>query len=287
MSEKKRAVEIVRDEKAPVVPVSQTKADFLALLAAYKIKNPVKYAIKEASGEFAAKLAKIVAVLVAVVLVSASVADAKMLSVGSTGFEVASLQSFLIDNGFPIPLIQNGQADRGYFGTQTRDAVMMYQEDKGVTGTGYIDSNGYGGVKLGSISSPDIMSPYFSVGGVQQWFARGDLKTATTTPCAIQSPVSTSTLLFATLQINTGTSTATTWTLASSTSAYATTTLGATYSVGSGAKATLSFNGTAGSQQDTQMLAPNTWIVWGVAGTAVRGTSYLLGTCQAGFRVIQ
>jgi hypothetical protein len=59
MSNTKRAVEVVIDEKVPEVPVSQTKADFLALIAAYKAKNPRKFAIKEAAGEFDAKLAKL------------------------------------------------------------------------------------------------------------------------------------------------------------------------------------------------------------------------------------
>lgn len=56
-TKKSRVVEVIIDEKAPQVQVSQTKADFLALLEAYKKKNPVKFALKEASGEFDRKLA--------------------------------------------------------------------------------------------------------------------------------------------------------------------------------------------------------------------------------------
>lgn len=54
-SKKNRAVEVIRDEKEPVVPMSQTKEEFAALIEAYKIKNPAKYAVKKAALE--AKLA--------------------------------------------------------------------------------------------------------------------------------------------------------------------------------------------------------------------------------------
>lgn len=48
-SKKNRAVEVIRDEKNPEIPTTQTKAEFTALMAAYARRNPVKYALKEAA----------------------------------------------------------------------------------------------------------------------------------------------------------------------------------------------------------------------------------------------
>lgn len=45
----KKVIEIVKDEKEPivVVPVSEKKAKFKALIEAYKIQNPAKYELKK------------------------------------------------------------------------------------------------------------------------------------------------------------------------------------------------------------------------------------------------
>jgi peptidoglycan hydrolase-like protein with peptidoglycan-binding domain len=89
-------------------------------------------------------------------LASASTADAKTLTVGSTGSDVVALQTFLIGNGYPIPLIENGQVSKGYFGEQTKTAVMIYQEDMGMPLTGFIDSEEYGSVKLGAVVGTEV-----------------------------------------------------------------------------------------------------------------------------------
>ena len=47
MTEKKRAVEIIIDEKVPPVVASQSKADAQALVDAYAKRNPVKYELKK------------------------------------------------------------------------------------------------------------------------------------------------------------------------------------------------------------------------------------------------
>lgn len=52
--------------------------------------------------------------------------------------------------------------------------------------------------KQGSVSGPDIQSPYFSFGGLHFWSqTTNSLPQATTTVCAIQSPTATSTLISA------------------------------------------------------------------------------------------
>lgn len=98
---------------------------------------------------------KLVAI-VAVVLVGVNTVDAKTLSVGSTGPEVSALQTWLINNGYPIPFIEQGVASKGYFGVQTSNAVKMYQESNEQNPTGVIDSESYGQVKLGVASGPDL-----------------------------------------------------------------------------------------------------------------------------------
>lgn len=142
----------------------------------------------------------------------------------------------------------------------------------------------------GALTGPDISSPYLSVGGVREEYRHQTLATATTTPCAIQSPAATSTLNYAALRIDTATSTATTWTLAKATSAYATTTKLAGFSLGSGAFGTMNASTTPSTSttiiDDTNVIAPNTYLVWGVAGTIISDATKLNGVCQAKFTVI-
>jgi peptidoglycan hydrolase-like protein with peptidoglycan-binding domain len=60
------------------------------------------------------------------------------LTVGSTGSDVAALQTWLISNGFNIPAIQSGATTPGYFGSQTQAAVELYQASKGIPNTGFV-----------------------------------------------------------------------------------------------------------------------------------------------------
>lgn len=143
---------------------------------------------------------------------------------------------------------------------------------------------------LGSATSPDISSPYLQWGGVYTYQGAAALKTATTTPCAIQAPSASSTLVFATFKITTGTSTdATTWTIATSTTAFSTTTgavLLNTYPLAAGATGEFASLPVPTGGKMTSPILPNAWVVFGVAGTIPGGSSTLLGTCSAGFRVI-
>jgi len=60
------------------------------------------------------------------------------LTVGSTGADVSTLQSWLIANGYSIPAISSGAAAKGYFGSQTKTAVMQFQASRGVPNTGFV-----------------------------------------------------------------------------------------------------------------------------------------------------
>lgn len=224
---------------------------------------------------------KLVAVFAVVLLVSGNV-EAKTLSVGSTGSDVATLQTWLINNGYPIPLIEQGKASKGYFGVQTSEAVKMYQEDKGVDLTGVIDSNGYGNtVKLGAVSGPDLYSPYWNVNGVREWYVKQPMRSATTTLCSMRAPVSaTSTLKFASWQITVGTSTSATIDIGTSTAGFATTTnLVAAKSVAANAQG-YSYWSPAGSSVDDAKMAPGEYVVVKTAGAGLSGYTYG-GSCQA------
>ena len=60
------------------------------------------------------------------------------LSVGSTGTDVSNLQTTLIAKGFDIPAITAGTATKGYFGQQTKLAVIAYQRSVNVPTTGFV-----------------------------------------------------------------------------------------------------------------------------------------------------
>lgn len=55
------------------------------------------------------------------------------LTVGSNGADVTALQQFLISGGFSIPA-----GATGYFGNQTKDAVIAYQKASNLPSTGFV-----------------------------------------------------------------------------------------------------------------------------------------------------
>lgn len=137
----------------------------------------------------------------------------------------------------------------------------------------------------GAISGPDISSTYISVNGVQTYSYKLTFGKATTTPCSIQSPAATSTIVDANFQINTGTSTAATIDLGTGTTRYATTTnLIAAKSIASGASGNSNWVSAGGTAEDN-IMAPNTWVIVKTAGAGLSGYTYG-GTCSAQFRVL-
>lgn len=136
-------------------------------------------------------------------------------------------------------------------------------------------------IQAGAVSSPDIMSPYFSFGGVKHWAGRTDsLTQATTTVCAIQSPTATSTIAWASALFTVSSTSATTVTLATSTTPYATTTLLTSTSIAANAQGYINFQGAS-----SNVMAPNTWVVVGMAGGT--GNFSPTGTCQVEFMALQ
>lgn len=133
--------------------------------------------------------------------------------------------------------------------------------------------------KLGALN-PDIISPYISFGGVQMYSARSnDLVQATTTVCALQSPASTSTLQFGSVQFSVASSTqASTITLAKATTAFATTTSLGKFVIAAGAQGTV-IASTTPTLGDSVIFSPNTYFVVGMQGGG--GTFSPTGTCSA------
>jgi len=79
----------------------------------------------------------VIALTVALVgAASANAAFTRNLSVGSTGTDVAELQTLLISKGYAIPAISAGVA-KGYFGSQTATALKGLQAEIGVPNTGF------------------------------------------------------------------------------------------------------------------------------------------------------
>ena len=59
------------------------------------------------------------------------------LIVGSRGPDVVQLQNWLIANGYSIPAISSGAVPAGYFGVQTRSALIVYQRSVGFPAFGF------------------------------------------------------------------------------------------------------------------------------------------------------
>lgn len=238
-------------------------------------------------------------------LLSLNTASARTLSIGSTGNDVVTLQTFLIDNGYPIPLIESGRASKGYFGTQTQTAVMIYQEDKGQDVTGSIDSTSFSTPRqtFGSVTGPDSFYPEYNFNG-QKLAPRGSLLVASSTLCAFRSPTdATSTLVTGLFNLAQSTTTAGVYVWAKSNTQFATTTQLATTTIAANAQGNLSALATttiiAGAFNSSLMtvadrtFSPGQWLVlsgtptaaqtgltiYGVAGTGAP----LGGSCSALF----
>lgn len=72
------------------------------------------------------------------------------LTVGATGADVVALQKALINMGYDIPSVSSGVASYGYFGSQTKAAVMAYQAAKGIPNTGFVGPLTRGALNGGS-----------------------------------------------------------------------------------------------------------------------------------------
>lgn len=147
--------------------------------------------------------------------------------------------------------------------------------------------------QLGAVPGFDFLNSVINFNGVRHEYRSTTFTGATSTPCSFISPASTSTLLFAGLQVRTGSSTATTWHLATSTIMNATTSpLTVPFSLASGAQGTFQFTGTSSvngvfseGRNSYDTLPPNSYVTWGFQGVSAYTNDKLVGTCQAEFIV--
>jgi hypothetical protein len=91
---------------------------------------------------------------------TASAAITSYMSVGSSGAQVSELQTWLISKGFDISAISTGAAAKGYFGQQTKAALVKYQASVGLPATGFFGPltlakvNGTGGGTMTPMTCP-------------------------------------------------------------------------------------------------------------------------------------
>lgn len=133
---------------------------------------------------------------------------------------------------------------------------------------------------LGSVSSPDIMSPYFSYGGVRHWAYRIPMTTAvSSTTCQFQSPNATTTAIQASARFTTVASTSIAEMGISSNVMSTTTLLSAT---GVPVTAGLQSYLTASTTAELMAIPPNSYIALKVGAGSVAGQSQKYdGFCQA------
>ncbi len=138
---------------------------------------------------------------------------------------------------------------------------------------------------VGSVSSPDISSPYISWGGLVRWAYETDVTNLNDVACSFVSPSATSTLEGASINLSSIASTTVVEIGYSSTGATATTTLLAgSYTVASGSQVLVHTSTTS----PAYTLAPNSRVNVKIGGASVAGTSAtkFVGNCTFSARQV-
>ena len=144
--------------------------------------------------------------------------------------------------------------------------------------------------QLGALTGPDIPSQYLNVGGVRhEYRSISTVTKSTTTPCMIQAPTSTSTLIFTSFNVTSATGTARVFYLSKGATYNATTTELKSESVAANETAVL----TGGAASTTQgkvsgsignVISPSHWVVWSIKGGTTPDDG-ITGNCNAEFIV--
>lgn len=137
---------------------------------------------------------------------------------------------------------------------------------------------------VGSLTGPDIPSPYLKWGGLPEYQAGVPLIQGASTTCAIQSPAATSTLISAGIRFDLASSSAAYIELGKSVSAFATTTSLGIHNLAAGAQATILASSTAavnGGADPATVFAPNTYFTVKIGGGG--SASVPTGICFARF----
>lgn len=142
--------------------------------------------------------------------------------------------------------------------------------------------------QAGAVSSPDIISPYISYGGVRQWAYSMEIRQATSTLCSFLSPSSTSTLEHLSAKFDTTASYATSYAWGNDPTAFSTTTIiVAPYGAAAGGKLEIIASTTKVTAfTQNGVVSPNTYINLKLS-TSTAGASATfapVGTCKVMFR---
>lgn len=143
-----------------------------------------------------------------------------------------------------------------------------------------------GGDNLGALAGPDIPYQYLNVGGVRHEFRSMDFTAATTTPCALNSPAATSTLIsFTAHGARTDSAGDTTFDMGIGSTAYATSsTRGTLVSATAWASASQFDLATSSS---ALIIPPNSFVLIKLS-TSTLSTNYAgTGRCMATFQDLQ
>lgn len=179
-------------------------------------------------------------------------------------------------------IVAGGDGPRG---PQGERGIQGPQGEKGEKG-----DRGPAGVSaaptLGSVTGPDLYSPYFNVNGVSTFYESKGLSQATTTVCSIRSPRNaTSTLLSGGVRFRVASSSnAVVVDLARSVDGFASTTkIGTTYTVGAGAQATIIASSTGSVAGDATIFPPGTYFVAKMDNGFAATNNAPTGVCHATF----
>jgi hypothetical protein len=139
--------------------------------------------------------------------------------------------------------------------------------------------------KVGAVSGPDIQSDYLTVNGVETWYFSQRFGTASTTRCAIRSPLTGTSTLSYNGVVKAATTTDYTITMAKSATAFATTTLIRELVVTEAGQITLpTASTTVTLLADTnRTFKPGEWLVISTAGPTA--SAFDSGVCTAIFNV--
>lgn len=144
-------------------------------------------------------------------------------------------------------------------------------------------------IQAGSVSSPDILSPYFSFGGVRRWAVKQQMFTASTTICSFDSPSEPTIMEVGSPSVwfDVSTTTATNVVIATSSSAAttATTTLIAQRTAAANFVGLSAISTTTTASLVERYVAANTH--FNVSMTNGVGTFSPTGSCSAVFRALQ
>lgn len=137
----------------------------------------------------------------------------------------------------------------------------------------------------GSVSSPDISSPYISVNNLQTWGGSFPMVQNSSTTCQYLTPPATTTLTVFNYRFGLASTTASIVEMGKSSGPNATTTLfGTTFNIAGGAQATVEASSTSGSAGDQMILAPSTYLAVKLGGGALG--SIPTGSCDFEVQVL-